>query len=99
VGAVQYTTSILQEFIKFKKMFILTDAHNIQKWLKYLKCKSILKLKSCVSSDTIVMGWMDGVQFLAGERFSFLHSIQTGSGAHPASYPIGTRGNFPGALS
>jgi hypothetical protein len=24
--------------------------------------------------------------------FSFLHVIQTGSGAHPASYPVGTRG-------
>jgi hypothetical protein len=28
--------------------------------------------------------------------FSFLHNIQTGSGAHPASYPMGARGSFPG---
>jgi hypothetical protein len=24
------------------------------------------------------------------------HRIQNGSGAHPASYPMGTRGSFPG---
>jgi hypothetical protein len=27
---------------------------------------------------------------------SLLHSVQTGSGAHPASYPMGTGGSFPG---
>jgi hypothetical protein len=27
---------------------------------------------------------------------SLLHSIQTGSGAHPASYPMGTGYYFPG---
>jgi hypothetical protein len=29
-----------------------------------------------------------------GQEIS-LHSIQTGSGTHPASYPIGTGGSFP----
>jgi hypothetical protein len=28
--------------------------------------------------------------------FSLHHSVQIGSGAHPASYPMGTRGSFPG---
>jgi hypothetical protein len=28
--------------------------------------------------------------------FSLHHRVQTGSGAHPASYPMGTRGSFPG---
>jgi hypothetical protein len=41
-------------------------------------------------------GWMTGVRFPTGERdFSLLHSVQTGSGAHPASYPMGTGGYFP----
>jgi hypothetical protein len=32
-----------------------------------------------------------------GERFfSSPHSVQTESGAHPASYPMGTEGFFPG---
>jgi hypothetical protein len=30
------------------------------------------------------------------QDFSLLHVIQTGSGAHPASYPMGTGTSFPG---
>jgi hypothetical protein len=29
-------------------------------------------------------------------NFSLYHRVQNGSGAHPASYPTGTRGSFPG---
>jgi hypothetical protein len=29
-------------------------------------------------------------------NFSLHHRVQNGSGAHPASYPMGTRGSFPG---
>jgi hypothetical protein len=29
-------------------------------------------------------------------NFSLHHRVQNGSGAHPASYPIGTRGSFLG---
>jgi len=28
--------------------------------------------------------------------FSLRHCVQTGFGAHPASYPMATRGSFPG---
>jgi hypothetical protein len=38
------------------------------------------------------------VRFLAGAgNFSLHHRVQNGSGAHPASYPMGTRGSFPGS--
>jgi hypothetical protein len=30
-------------------------------------------------------------------NFSLHHRVQNGSGAHPASYPIGTRDFFPGS--
>jgi hypothetical protein len=37
------------------------------------------------------------VRFPAGDgNFSLHHRVQNGSGAHPASYPMGTRGSFPG---
>jgi hypothetical protein len=37
------------------------------------------------------------VRFLAGAgNFSLHYSVQNGSGAHPASYPMDTRGYFPG---
>jgi hypothetical protein len=35
-----------------------------------------------------VTGRAAGVRFPTGERFSLLHSVQTGSGAQPASNPI-----------
>jgi hypothetical protein len=30
-------------------------------------------------------------------NFSLHHHVQNGSEAHPASYPMGTRGSFPGS--
>jgi hypothetical protein len=40
---------------------------------------------------------LDGLGSIPGSvRFSLLHSVQTDSGAHPASYPVGTVGSFPG---
>jgi hypothetical protein len=42
------------------------------------------------------MGWVTGVRFSAGARdLSLLHSVQTGSGAHPISYPTATLGILP----
>jgi hypothetical protein len=38
------------------------------------------------------------VRFPAGAgNFSLHHPVQTGSGARPASYPMGTRGSFLGS--
>jgi hypothetical protein len=40
--------------------------------------------------------WL-GVRVPTGAgNFSRHHRVQTGSGAHPASYPMGTRASFPG---
>jgi hypothetical protein len=37
------------------------------------------------------------VRFPAGAgKFSLHHGVQNGSGAHPVSYSMGTRGSFPG---
>jgi hypothetical protein len=36
-----------------------------------------------------------GVRILLRARFIFLHVVQTGSGAHPAPYPMGIGGSFP----
>jgi hypothetical protein len=44
------------------------------------------------------MWWAAGVQFLAAESdYSVLHTVQTGSEAHTASYPMGNRIFSPGA--
>jgi hypothetical protein len=45
------------------------------------------------------MGWTtEGSEFESqkGQEFSLLHVVQTGSGVHPTSYPMGTGGSFPG---
>jgi hypothetical protein len=42
-------------------------------------------------------GLVGRVQFAEGAIYCFLlHRVQTGPGAHPASYPMGTGGSFPG---
>jgi hypothetical protein len=50
------------------------------------------------SVEKLAMGWAKkGLEFKFwyGEEFFLLHSAQTGSGAHPESYPMGTWGTFP----
>jgi hypothetical protein len=38
-----------------------------------------------------------GFEYRVGAgKFSPYHRVQTGSETHPASYPMGTRGSFPG---
>jgi hypothetical protein len=57
---------------------------------------------SCDSSVGIALGyglddWSSRVRFPAGAgNFSLHHRVQNSSGAHTASYPMGTRGSFPG---
>jgi hypothetical protein len=59
-------------------------------------------VKSRDSSVGIALGYGlndlgSSVQFPAGAgNFSLHHRVQNGSGAHPASYPMCTRGPFPG---
>jgi hypothetical protein len=47
--------------------------------------------------------WLDGrgvgVRVPVGAKFSLLHAVQTGSGVHLISYPMGTGGPFPGGWS
>jgi hypothetical protein len=62
----------------------------------------IAKLNIVDSLVSIALGYRlddqgSEVQFPAeAGNFSLHHCIQKGSGAHPASYPMGTRGSFPG---
>jgi hypothetical protein len=66
----------------------------------FIKILNLLKnLDSSVSTATGygLDDWMIEVRFPAGAgNFSPHHRVQTGSGAHPASYPMGTTGSFPG---
>jgi hypothetical protein len=76
-------------------MFVLRAAKSIS--------TSIVNVQSCHSSAAVALDYgLDDrgsrVQFPAGAgNFSLHHRVQNGSGAHPASYPMGTRGSFPGS--
>jgi hypothetical protein len=57
--------------------------------------KYIYGAVQCLTTD-----WTAGVRFLTEEEdFSSNLCVQTGSGAHPASYTMGTGGSFPGGKS
>jgi hypothetical protein len=79
----------------------------IYQWFTELKVITNLFLyavliKSCDSSVGIALGYgLDDrgcrVRFPAvAGNFSLHHRVQNGSGSHPASYPMGTSGSFPG---
>jgi hypothetical protein len=52
-------------------------------------------LDSSVGIETgLRAGWPGFDSHKEREEFSLLHSTQTGSGAHPAFYPMGVRGSF-----
>jgi hypothetical protein len=58
---------------------------------------SVLKAEIAQSAQRLATGWtIKGSKSDSRWRqeFSILHVVQTGSGAHPAFYPIGTGGSF-----
>jgi hypothetical protein len=81
-----------------------TQNHCLE-YLRFILLISINAARSRVSSGSIVSDYgLDdraiGVRSPAGAKdFSSSLCVQTGSGAHPASYPMGTGGPFPGGKS
>jgi hypothetical protein len=62
-----------------------------------LKIISITGAAVAQSVWCLTTGWTIRVRSPAGiEDFSSSLCVQTGSGAHPASYPVGTGSPFPG---
>jgi hypothetical protein len=81
---------------EFPKTSPCTDQNVIALFYNY-----DIVLRSAYSVVCIATGYgLDGrgveVQVPTGRRFSPLHVVQTGSGAHPASYPMCTAGHYPG---
>jgi hypothetical protein len=54
-------------------------------------------MRRCSSVSIVSDYGLDGVRSpTEAEDFSSTFCVQTGSGAHPASYTMGTGGSFPG---
>jgi hypothetical protein len=64
----------------------------------YAESETLLpEIKCRDSSIVIAKDWTAGVRFLAvARKFSVVHVVKTGSGAHPTSYPMGTTNLSPG---
>jgi hypothetical protein len=64
----------------------------------YFQCgKKSWDIPVGIATDYGLDSWMIRIQILAeAGNFSLQHHVQTGSEAHPVSYPVGTRGSFPG---
>jgi hypothetical protein len=81
---------------------MLNDRHKFETGTSYIIFQCNCLSKSHDSSVSIVLGYgLDNqdsrVRFLAGAgNFSLHHHVQNGSGGYQASYPMGTRGSFPG---
>jgi hypothetical protein len=63
--------------------------------IQLFKWAKVTMLHFLIQCSDYAMGWTTGIRFPAGV-FPVRHLVQTGSGAHPASCPVGTRGFFPG---
>jgi hypothetical protein len=62
--------------------------------IRQIKQSTVLALQTM---NNICTKHSSNFRFPAGAgNFSVHHSVQNGSGAQPASYPMGTRGSFPG---
>jgi hypothetical protein len=67
--------------------------------LDYLSAETILPFIFCKRLGLRILALHTLVarfRLPAGQDFSLLHGVQTGCGAHPASDPMGTGGDFPG---
>jgi hypothetical protein len=64
---------------------------------QYLYCIFTVAPKTRASRYSVWLLAPRGRNSSPGRLKNFLHVVKTGSGAHSASYPIGTRGSFPGA--
>jgi hypothetical protein len=57
--------------------------------------KSVRSRDSSVGIETGYGAGRPGYDSRQGQEISLLHCVQTGSGAHPSSQPMGTGGSFP----
>jgi hypothetical protein len=76
----------------FYWMFIIIHLYYYVIYFKYINCSS----GSVVSDYGLDDRAIEVRSPTGAEDFSSSPCVQTGSGAHPASYPVGTGGSFPG---
>jgi hypothetical protein len=58
--------------------------------------RSIEKSSDLIGKEMLINNNYFSTVCFVKKDFSVLHSVQASSGAHPAFYPMGTAGYFPG---
>jgi hypothetical protein len=92
----QWNEPLTEITLRLGEAFVISRPFLVQKYSHFCN-----QYKSRDSSVGIALGYgLDDrgcrVRFPAGAgNFSLHHRVQNGSEAHPASYPMGTRGYFP----
>jgi hypothetical protein len=92
-----YTWYLFQRFVKCKLTVSYSDIYSmfITMWNLVLYGNGITCLQIFLWNG--LQATRPGVRFSAGSKdFSLIHSVKTNSVAHLVSYPVGTRGSFPG---
>jgi hypothetical protein len=90
LGLSSSVTPLQKRMLSFKVM----SSRNFAKWIIHFSFKVWIAQRYSAGQ------WAEwsGVRVPAGVgNFSLHHRVQTCSGAHPASYPMGTRGFFSGS--
>jgi hypothetical protein len=79
----------------FLPLYYSTNSISRKNFVLFLKLKS-RDSSVCIALDYGLDDRGSRVRFPAGAgNFSLRYRVQNGSGIHPASYPMGTRGSFP----
>jgi hypothetical protein len=92
------TNQVLQE-LRVNKAFPEHKQHNyfLQNDLSQQEMAYFISSTTAQSVYRRAKGWTAGGSSPGmGKRFSLLHIVQTGSGAHPPFYPMDTEPLFPG---
>jgi len=91
---IKRNASNITQYLQFKTSVVATQ---ILKRTGYKLSKQFKFRNSQLSSfhEVTATGWTIGVRFPTGAGNFFLrHRVHTGSGAHPAYYPMGNRGSI-----
>jgi hypothetical protein len=80
----------------FKSVLILRTLKPHSTLHRYILVTALPAYRNRYSTDYGLDKRGVGVRVPVGSRIFSSHVVQTGSGAHPASYPMGTWGSFPG---
>jgi hypothetical protein len=98
-----YSVQAMFQYSSFKRNFfpnLYFLLNNVNYTIKIFYIHQLFKSRDSSVGITLGYGLDDRssrVRFPAGTgNFCLLHRVQNGSEAHPASYPVGTRGSLPG---